>query len=168
VITVKDCPFKTKEDVLKVLVEHPEHSLTFNFTAAATEETSPDSVSDSESISSSQSSSASHFSSSSSSTSSKSSKSSNQFKITSIHQITGQERIEIAKTIILEYAGSSKAYRLALIAMKAVNIASEEVYRKIVEQYRNKEDTSVSWEVNLKSTAASTHSSVRGKKLNGW
>ncbi len=164
-ITVKDCPFKTKEDVLKVLVEHPEHSHSFNFTAAATEETSPDSVSDSESISSSQSSSASHFSSSSTSTSSKSS---NQFKITSIHQITGQERIEIAKTIILEYAGSSKAYRLALIAMKAVNIASEEVYRKIVEQYRNKEDTSVSWEVNLKSTAASTHSSVRGKKLNGW
>ena len=161
-ITVKDCPFKTKEDVLKVFVEHPEHSHSFNFTAAATEETSPDSVSDSESISSSQSSSASHFSSSSTS-----SKSSNEFKITSIHQITGQERVEIVKTIILEYAGSSKAYRLALIAMKAVNIASEEVYRKIVEQYRNKEDTSVSWEVNLKSTAASTHSSVRGKKLNG-
>jgi len=91
------------------------------FTVLTTEETTPDS----ESISSTQSNSTSH------SSSRKLSKPSNQFKITSIHQITDQERVKIAKTIILEYAGSSKAYRLALIALRAVNIASEEVYRKI-------------------------------------
>ena len=43
VIAIKDCAFKTKEDAVKVSVEHPEHSYSFNFTAATTEETTPDS-----------------------------------------------------------------------------------------------------------------------------
>ena len=72
-----------------------------------------------------------------------------EFNIRSIHQISGSEREKVAEDIRLNFRGSAKAYRLALIARNSLNIASEDVYRKILQQYSNKEDISVNWQINL-------------------
>ena len=69
--------------------------------------------------------------------------------------------------------GSATKYRfhlqtLAETSNQIINIASEDVYRKILQEYNNRNDISPDWRQNLKTLASGYLSSIEtAKKLKG-
>ena len=59
--------------------------------------------------------------------------------------ITGKDRSEIAIRILSEAGGSAKRFRMNEIADLNKNVASEDVYRKILSEYLHREDVSHDW-----------------------
>ncbi|CAF1110079.1 unnamed protein product [Brachionus calyciflorus] len=85
------------------------------------------------------------------------------------YQIRGkEERENIAKEIILNHNGSAKHYRLALIGRKIENVASEDVYSKIVSEYNNRNNISNNWLDNLLSNSTTMSCTVLSNKFNGY
>ncbi len=99
--------------------------------------------------------------------------SSKRFKTLTIHQITGSERIELAKEILANHNGSATKYRFHLQTLaensdEIINITSVDVYKKIVQEYNNRDDISPDWRQNLKTLKTTYLGSIEtAKKLKG-
>lgn len=178
-ITIENSPFKepsNDDEYVTVRVRHTDHmheKVAESITTDENSNGSTQSVNSLQSLSPSKSSSSAQSSiSTSSNHSTKSSYSSEDerepFEIKCIHQITGSEREMIAKEMLAEYNGSAVAYRKALIARKAPNIASKEVYRKILSEYSHKNDISSNWSQNLLSSASSFDALLKSAKMSGY
>lgn len=150
------------KDIVTVNVEHSshDHSAIISLASSSSSASSPSSNdSDSESISS--------------SSTKSSASSSKRFKTVTIHKITGSERIELAKEILANHNGSATKYRFHLQTLaensdEIINIASVDVYKKIVQEYNNRDDISPDWRQNLKTLASTYLSSIEtAKKLKG-
>ena len=59
-------------------------------------------------------------------------------------QIQGDDRLKIAEDIILKYQGSAMAYCAAMLNM-GKRVSSKEVYRKIIQEYHNRENSLHDW-----------------------
>jgi hypothetical protein len=70
-------------------------------------------------------------------------------------QIIGEERIRVAEDIVNNFDGSAKFYVYHKLNLQHIDIASEEVYRKILQEYYAKDNISKNWIINMQSTAAS-------------
>ena len=81
-----------------------------------------------------------------------------------IPQILGQDRIKVAEEIILNYQGSSNAYRAAMLHF-GKRVSSEEVYRKILQEYHNRENSLHEWYSSLMTTALTSKATIKGKKI---
>jgi hypothetical protein len=68
---------------------------------------------------------------------------------------------------MLAYHGSAHSYRAALISKGEKNVAEEEVYRKIISEYNNKNNVSHDWYKNLKATAATFLATLTSSKSTG-
>ena len=151
-ITVPKCP-ERNHDVTSVFVDYTDHNHS-SLIDSSSPSSSPTYSSDSDSASSS------------------SKSNSNRVKIVTFHQITGSERINTAKEILANHGGSATKYRLHLISQtensdQIINIASVEVYKKILQEYNNRDDISTNWQQNLKASASTFLASIRGKKIHG-
>ena len=69
-----------------------------------------------------------------------------------IPQITGEERINVAEDIILHHNGSVKSYVLKQKTL-SLPVASEDVYRRIVCEYKDTDKISVDWYTNMLAAA---------------
>ena len=83
-------------------------------------------------------------------------------------QITGEERVKVAEEIINNFDGSSKFYAYYKLSNRHSDTATEEVYRKILQEYYAKDNISKNWIINMQSTAASFTAAQFETKLKGF
>lgn len=90
-------------------------------------------------------------------------------------QIRGDERIEAAEKVLLEFNGSSKAYVNSLCAAGLKNEPGENTLnkmeqkvRKIVSEYLNKDLVSTNWVTNAMYASDMAKATIKAKKLKGY
>ena len=103
---------------------------------------------------------------SSKSSSLKSLKSSSSLKIKQLNQITVSERTQIS-LYMQGYHGSAALYRDGLISKGETNVVSEEVYRKIIFEFNNKNSVGHDWYKNLKASSATFLPTITSSKTIG-
>jgi hypothetical protein len=67
----------------------------------------------------------------------------------------------------LNHNKSAKSYRDSRLA-EGLPVASEDVYRKIMQEYLNRESLSTDWFNNLLTNATTLDAAAKGKKLDGF
>ena len=82
-------------------------------------------------------------------------------------QIVGDERLRIAEEIINKYEGSAQYYLFWKKSQDHTDIASVEVYRKILQEYHAKDNVSKNWMINMQSTAHSLTAATFQNRLKG-
>ena len=81
--------------------------------------------------------------------------------------IRGKNREDLAKSIILNDALSSKSYADAQVGKNYANLPNLAVMRNCISQYIYKEMVSTNWITNLLYQSEVTRSLLKGKVVNG-
>ena len=82
--------------------------------------------------------------------------------------VRGQQREDLAKSILLNEGGSSKSYYDSQIGLNLVNVPSRDVMKKCVSEFVNKEMVSTNWITNILHQSDLTNVLIKGKCLNGY
>ena len=160
-IIVQTCP-DPSSDIVQVNVERTDHDHILLISSSSSSSSSSPSSSPAHSIDSDYSTQSENYA----------QNGTKKYKTVTIHQITGLERTEIAQEIIQNHGSSAEKYRLHLISLTEksdviLNIASAEVYRKILSQYNTRDDISTDWRQNLKASASTYSATIPAKKIHG-
>ena len=91
----------------------------------------------------------------------------NQHENRKVH-VKGQQREMLAKSILLNEGGSAKSYYDSQVGQNLTNVPSQEVMKKCVSEFLNKDMVSTNWITNILHQQELCKVLLKGKYLNGY